>query len=296
MMHRSLLILLFGGLIMLTGCKNSPKSMADLKDGSPADSMMYYFGQMQANNYFQDAETDTLLRSEEAREEFMKGFRKALDLDHDNAAYNKGLELGLRLAVRLREFEDRYGVKFPEDVMAASLENALKSYNDPNFNIASAQKGFYKFKDSFELKAAHRDVKAAQGNLSKDAKARGFKMVSDTLYAKDVTPGSGQVFKMGDRVAVEVLVTTLDGEEVVTRQFPDSITLGEGRVPDIVRVGILTMKPGQTRQFMTTPRTLLGKRYQVYKLPPEQPVIFTVKANQGGGNAGATAATPTEVE
>lgn len=294
MMHRKIFLMLSVALLFMTGCKNSPKSISDLKDGTPADSMMYYFGQMQASNYFQDAETDTLLRTEEARQEFIDGFREAMKMDHDNAAYNKGLELGLRLAVRLREFEQRYGVKFPENVLAASLENSLK--NDSSFNIVDAQKGYYKIKDRFELTAAQKDVSDALENLSKGAKERNFTMLSDTLYAKDVTSGSGPNFKLGDRLAVEVTASTLEGQEIVTRQFPDSITLGEGRVPAVVRVAILSMKPGQTRQFMTTPRTLLGKRYAVYKLPPDKPVIFTVKAIQGGVKAGADAGGPTEAE
>ena len=109
MTHKNLLIALMGALLVLTGCKNSPKKLSDLKGGTPADSMMYYFGQMQAGNYWQDAETDTLLRSDDSREEFMKGFRAAMGMDTDDPAYNKGLQLGLRLAVRLREFKERYG-------------------------------------------------------------------------------------------------------------------------------------------------------------------------------------------
>lgn len=294
MTHRIFLFLLSCTLLAMTGCKDSPKSMSDLKGGTPADSMMYYFGQMQASTYWQDAESDTILRSEKSREEFMKGLRAAMAMDEDNSAYNRGLQLGLRLAIRLREFKDRYGVDFPEEVLAAALENSLKS--DTGLNLAAAQKGFYAIKDRLELQAARKDVEKATGNLAKDAKARGFKMLSDTLYSKSVTPGHGPNFKMGDRLAVEVTASTLDGKEIVTRQFPDSITLGEGRVPVAVRTAIFTMKSGETCQFMTTPRSLLGKRYAIYKLPADQPVIFTVKANQGAGVSGVKPDAATEVE
>lgn len=283
-MHKKFLIFILPALLFV-GCKKSPHSLADLKDGTPADSMMYYFGQMQADNYWQDAETDTTLRSEEARSEFIKGFRAALDMESSDKAYNKGLELGLRLAIRLREFEHRYGVKFPESVLAASLENALK--DDNREKVAVAQQGFYRLKDRFELKAAKKDVEGAKGKLATASQKQGFKMLSDTLFFKDVAPGeAGPKFKDGDRVAVEVTASKLNGEEIVARQFPDSITLGkEARVPGIVMMGIQTMTNGQTRSFMTTPRTLFGKRYAVYNLPADEPVIFTVKAGKNTGVA-----------
>lgn len=274
-MHKRFLLLLLPAL-MLVGCGDKPKDISDLKDATPADSMMYYFGAMQANSFWQDAESDTTLRSEEARREFIEGFRAAMKMDKDDSSYNKGLQLGLRLALRLREFENRYGVKFSEEILASSLENFLRS--DSLVNIADAQRGFYKIKDRLDLATANKEIEGAKGNLAQESKSRGFTMVSDTLYGKDITPpGPGPKIKEGDRVAVEVTASTLDGKEIVARQFPDSLTIGSGRVPRIVGLGIQTMTPGQTRTFMTTPRTLFGKRYALYNLPSEQPVIFTVK-------------------
>lgn len=277
-MHRLLLLLILPALL-LAGCGKSPKSIADLKEGNAADSMMYFFGEMQAHNYWTDAQSDTILRSEEARKAFMEGFRTAIGLDEDDAAYNKGLQLGLRLGVRLREFESRYGIEFPEDVLADALENSLR--NDSSFKIAEAQKGFYLIKDRLELAAATKEIEKSKKNLAKEGKKMGFKMLNDTLYALDITQGTpGPKFRGEDKVAVEVIASTLDGQEIVTRQFPDSVVVGEGRFPEIVRQAILTMNNGQTRKFMTTARTLFGKRYAVYKLPYDQPVMFTVKAER----------------
>ena len=266
---------------MLIGCGNKPKDISEIKDATPADSMMYYFGEMQANAFWQDAQTDTLLRSEEAREAFLKGCEEAIRLDKDNEAYNKGLQLGVRLALRLREFEERYGVEFPKEVLIASLQNGLKS--DSGINISDAQKNFYKYKGQFEQKASKKEIEDAKVLLAKEGAARDFQMLNDTLYAKDIVPGEkGPNLKEGDRVSIEVTVSTLEGKEVVARQFPDSITIGEGRAPEVVRNALYTMTSGQTRQFMTTPRTLFGRRYAIYNLPHEEPVIFTVKADKSG--------------
>ncbi|MCH5214454.1 MAG: FKBP-type peptidyl-prolyl cis-trans isomerase [Muribaculaceae bacterium] len=279
-MKRIYLLLLPVMLLCSCGGK-SPKSLEELKEGTPADSMMFYFGQIQANNYFMDMETDTMLRSPEARAQFMEGLRKAMELekDFDHVAYNKGLKEGVRLAIRLREFESRYGCEFPESVLLSSIETALKS--DTGVNVAEAQKGFYKIKDRFELQAGEKELEQSRKLLAKEAPGRGFEMVSDTLYAKDVTPGNGGVrFKDGDRVAAEVTATTLDGKEIETRQFPDSITIGAGRVKRVVCLAMHTMTDGQTRSFMTTPRTLFGKEYKGLYLTADEPVIFTVKVTR----------------
>lgn len=291
-MHKISLLLL-AVAIMVVGCsKDSDKKKFEFEEISnlgeikekkqqvlPSDTMMYYFGAMQASNYFQDAESDTIFKTDKAKEEFMKGFRTAVVMDGDDSAYNQGLQLGLRLGLRLREFEERYGMDFSEDILAASLQYYL---NHPDsLNILEAQKAFYNVKDRLEVKAAQKDVAGAKANLSKFSKEMGFSMVSDTLYAKDITPkGAGPLFKDGDKVAVDVTAYTLDGEEIVTRQFPDSLVIGEGRVPRVVCLGMHTMTSGQTRQFMTTPRTLFGKRLRIYNLDPDQPVLFTVKAEQ----------------
>ena len=295
-MHKNLILITLGGLLMLTGCNKSPKSISDLKGSETQDSMMYYFGEMNANNYWQDAETDTTLRSEESRKEFIDGFRAGIAMDRGNAAYNKGLQLGVRLGIRVREFEDRYGVKLPEEILAAALENCLN--NGPeSFNVAEAQKGFYAIKDRYEFDATEKDIKAATGNLEKVAKEMGFTKLSDTLYVKVVSPGNGPKFKLGDRIPLEATASTLNGNDLVTKQFPDSVTLGEGRLRPVVREAVLSMKDGSTCQFMTTPRTLLGKRmHTVYKLPADEPVIFTVKAGQGAGRGAVSPGTPIEVE
>lgn len=276
-MKKILLFSMFA--VLLSGCGHGSKDISELKDATPADSMMYYFGEMQAYNYWQDAETDTMLRSESAKREFIQGFRTAMKLDSDDAAYNKGLQLGLRLAIRLREFNKRYGEKFSEEVLIESLEKFLKEDND--INVIDAQKEYYRHKDRFEMKAADGELGDAKLKLARRGASRGFELINDTLYALDVTPPTtDRNFKEGDRIAVAITVSTLDGKEVVTRQFPDSITLGEGRVPEVVKNAIYTMTDGQTRQFMTTPRTLLGKRYVAYKLPSDEPVIFTIKVHR----------------
>lgn len=275
-MHKS--IALFALSLLFLSCGNKPDNLSEIKDASPADSMMYYFGQMQANNFWQDAESDTLLRTEKGREEFMRGFRAAMEMESSDDAYNKGLQLGLRLAIRLREFNAAYGMEFPEEVLAASLERSLSS--DTAFNITDAQKNYYRIKDRLDLEKGQRESGKAKEKLAQIGKKQGFVCVSDTLYAKDITdPGKGPKFKDGDYIAIDLSTATLDGREL-GRQFPDHITIGEGRVPKIICLATHTMTDGQTRIFLTTPKTLFGNQYSKYQLESDEPVIFTIKATR----------------
>lgn len=277
-MHKKILLMMTPALLLLTAsCGHKPTPISEMKNASAADSMMYYFGEMQAAYYWQDAETDTLLRTQASRDDFMKGFKAAMKMDDDNSAYNKGLQLGLRLALRVREFQQRYGTDFSEDMLAESMEYFLR--NDSAFDIREAQREYYALKNRYEFDKASAEIEDAVVNLRTRGAAKGFSAVNDTLYVKDVTPArTGRFLQEGDRIAIEISVSTIDGHEVVARQFPDSITLGEGRIPEIVRNAIYTMADGQTRQFMTTPRTLFGRRYSLYNLPYDEPVVFTIKA------------------
>ena len=264
-------------IFSLASCGGGNKTSLDGKDDTPADSMMYYFGIMQANNFWQDAENDTLLRTQEGRDNFIKGFEDAMKMESDNDAYNQGLQLGLRLAIRLREFKALYGMDFPEEMLVASFAQSLK--DDHNFNVADAQKEFYKIKDRLDLQKRCDEVAGAKKNLGKIAGKEGFTMVSDTLYAKDVTAaGAGPKFKDGDHVKIELTAATVEGK-AIERQFPDNITIGEGKVPRVVCLGLHTMTDGQTRSFMTTPRTFL-KRPELYGLEPDEPVVFTIKVTR----------------
>lgn len=265
-------------LLLLCACGGKPDKISEIKDPTPADSMMYYFGIMQANNFWQDAENDTILRTPEGKDQFLRGFRAALGMESDNDCYNRGLQLGLRLAIRLRQFEKDYGVEFSEDILAATLAQYLEG--DSAIDISAAQKGYYKIKDLLDLKKGVKEGESAKKALAQRAKDDGYVMVSDTLFAKDVTaPGAGPKFKDGDRISIQLNTATLDGREL-GRQFPDSLTIGEGRVPRTICLAIHTMTNGQTRMFMTTPQTLFGNQYSKYQLRSDEPVVFTVKATR----------------
>lgn len=267
-------------IALLASCGSKSGDISEMKDATPADSMMYYFGMMQANNYLHDGESDTLFLTEKGKEAFMKGFRKGLNSDKDDPCFNKGYQEGLRLAIRLREFEQQYGTTFPKDMLADAMEAAIQSKED--IDVAAAQKAYYKIKDRLDVDKVGREKPASEEALAKAAKKLEMTMVSDSLYAKDITaPGKGPKFKDGDKIDLQLNAATLNGQEL-GRQFPSQIVLGEGRVPAVVRLAIYTMTDGQTRTFLSTPQAMFGHGFEKYHLTPSDPVVFTIKANKAG--------------
>lgn len=267
-------------LLPLLACVSCGKSKDanDLTDASPADSLMYYFGEMQAYNYFHDAQADTILKSDEAKKAFMEGFRKGLDSEKDDPAYNKGIQEGLRLAIRLKELQKAYGMEFPESMLADAFELYLN--DEDGIQIADAQKEYYKIKDRLDIEKGLREDDSSRKALAKAAEKEHFIMISDTLYGKDVTAATpGPKFRDGDKVEISLTAATLNGSPL-GKQFPPKIEIGAGRVPRVVCLAICTMTNGQTRTFMTTPQALFGKQYERYHLTATDPVIFTIKAER----------------
>ena len=62
-------------LCAAVACDRNPKNIDDIADPTPGDSLMYYFGQMQADNYWRQTQNDSAMSSEEARTEYMRAWR-----------------------------------------------------------------------------------------------------------------------------------------------------------------------------------------------------------------------------
>lgn len=263
--------------LVLASCDGKPEKMADIPNASAEDSLIFYYGQMNANNYWYDALSDTILKTEDARKEFLEGFKSGLNDGKDNDPYNKGLQLGARLASRIHDFEKAYNLSFSRDILIASLEAGLK--NDSSINLTEAQTNFYKIKDRFEVDKGIREAGLSRKALAKAASKMQMRQISDTLYFKEVSPGQGAKLKNGDKVEILVTASTIDGN-VIAKQFPPKITIGEGRVRKILCEALLNMSDGETKIFMTTPKALLGREFEKYFISAQDPVYFSVKATR----------------
>ena len=109
---KALSIVLVGGALALSSCSGGGSSTADnLKDAAPGDSLLYYFGQIQAAEYWRQAESDTTLRDEKSREDFMRGVKAGMDAVRSEDAYNQGVYLGVQMAMQIKESEEAYGIR-----------------------------------------------------------------------------------------------------------------------------------------------------------------------------------------
>ena len=263
--------------VLFYSCGNNSGKISEMKNATAEDSIMYYYGQINANNFWLDAQSDTILKTEEGRKQFIEGFKAGLRSGGEGHAYDRGLQMGARLALKVHNYEQAYNLSLPMDVLVTSFMEGL---NSDSVDVSDAQKNFYKIKDRFEVDKGERESGIAKKALANSAKEAGLTIISDTLYARDVTAAKGgAIFKDGDKVEIELTANTVDGH-IIGKQFPPKIKIGEGRVPPVVCLALKTMADGQTRLFMTTPKALFGKQFERYFISAQDPIFFTIKASR----------------
>lgn len=132
-------------LAALSSCSHgNDAAKSGLEGLSQGDSLLYYYAQMRAHEYWHEADNDTSMRSRHQRELFLEGLRAGIDAvrEKENAAnYNRGVRLGVHMAMNMLEFERTYGVSLDHDVLTGSFSEALRGDNDiPELEY---QKRFY---------------------------------------------------------------------------------------------------------------------------------------------------------
>ena len=148
---KALSIVLVGGALALSSCSGGGSSTADnLKDAAPGDSLLYYFGQIQAAEYWRQAESDTTLRDEKSREDFMRGVKAGMDAVRSEDAYNQGVYLGVQMAMQIKESEEAYGIKCNKGVLLDAIKGGLA--NDSAVNIGEANMAFRGIIDNLEAR------------------------------------------------------------------------------------------------------------------------------------------------
>ena len=264
---------------MLASCSNEKggdagRSIADYGELTTADSLLYYFGQLRAADYWQYAKSDSVLASRESRDEYLKGLRAGLDAARTGDAYNQGLYVGVQLAMNMKEFTDEYGVELNRKLVYNAIEDGLA--NDSAVNTVEANRMFRQVLEVLNTQKEAKDRETSIATLSEAAKAGKWQKISDTLYGGLVkAAGEGAVVKTGDMVGIEVEINDTDGREIDRRSM-ERTRVGQS-FPGPITDAINTMKIGETRTFYTTAPAMFGRMMGRYNLKATQVLAFTVK-------------------
>lgn len=251
-------------------------SISDLKDADAVDSLMFYYGQRMSADYWLMAQGDSAMKTAEAREEYMRGFRAGMAAVKSDEAYNNGLMSGLQQALNIKGFEKEYGVKIKPEVLTAAMEAGLK--NDSAVDNSVAAREFTRIMRDMDSRKEAADREASRQTLKQEAVARKMTKVNDDLYgANPKTQGNGELIKPGDRVSVVCDIDRVGGDNVDRLASPD-VNVGS-TMPGPLTEALLTMKRGETREFLTTAAALYGRMYQRRGLEANTMLLLTLTAN-----------------
>lgn len=265
---------------LLASCSggDSAKSGDNLAGASAADSLIYYFGQIRASEYWREAANDSTLRDEAAIQAYMRGVRAGLDAVRQNdEQYNQGLFMGIQLAMNMSQFEKDYDIKLDRQALAKSMAEGLR--NDSAVNMQEAQKGFYGVMAGLNAAREQRDREASAKALEAAGAKLGMEQVNPVLWAgKPVIHGPGTPLEQGDRVRVHIAATTESGAPINVR-MPGEVTIGDRYVSAPIGDAVAAMHLGEKRRFATTASTLFSSRASQLHLEPSEIVLLSIEVS-----------------
>ncbi len=271
----SILSIAAAGLLLAScsGADSTPKTSAD--ESAKADSLIYCFGQLRGSEFLNEAKTDTLLSAKYARQEYLSGVKAGLAaVKAKKEAYNKGLFLGMQMAMNIQGFEDEYGIRLSDKLFLEGLSKTLES--DTAMNSSELQAVFYRLMNEMNEQKAQRDKEAAESVLKKEAEAKGLTLVADGVYGK-LTVSKGERIKEGDKIDDDIVVTTLDGREIAA-PFPKSMIVGQRLQNSPISAVLTSLSSGEKGTFLTTAYHLFGQRASQMGLKSDEILQFTITA------------------
>lgn len=122
-----------------------------------------------------------------------------------------------------------------------------------------------------------RDKAESQESLKKVAETAGLPKINDDLYGK-VTEANNDTIKLaeGDEINLFAKATNEAGEAVSLPMPPKGKIGNKRNFPEVVSDAVLTLKNGETGEFMTTAHALMGQRASQAGLEPTDVVTLTL--------------------
>ncbi|MDE7402715.1 MAG: hypothetical protein K2M87_04805 [Muribaculaceae bacterium] len=265
-------------ILSLTGCdRNKPMTIADLENPTTEDSLVYYFVQIRANEYWQKIDNDTTLRSPEEREKFLEGLKAGIDLiKRDNESFNNGVRFGTKLAKNLYAFEKYYGVTTDHELLIKSFESGLRGIND--IPVLKYQEKFYELLNRVKQREASENLKKARMALIAEAREQKLHKYTENLYGKITRRGSGPTAKIGDEVHPTIHYEQADGDDF-TMPTPGRVLIGAPGLPTVYNEIFTRLGKGDAGVFATPAEAIFGARTQIMGLEPDDILVVTVTIN-----------------
>lgn len=265
--------------IGMTSCdSHEGKDISQYNDASSADSLLFYYVQLRAHEYWELAEKDTSLRSPEARARFLEGLEKGFNsIKTGDADYNRGVELGVRMAINLQKFEKMYDVDIHKDMAVPSFRYGLRDGADiPEFNY---QESFYRILNRLKQVQRDRDHEKARLSLVEEAREQQMSKISDDLYYRLLKKGEGPYAQYGQSAYVVVNYERADGEDIAVPS-PGLVTIGALGVPEVLNRSYSRLNKGSVALFATTAEALFGSRTYIMGMKPEDVLLVTITLNE----------------
>lgn len=293
------IIAIAAGLLLFTSCGPEKGESIDKMSGlSQTDSLMYYFGQQRAAEYWRGSARDTVMKTQEARDAYLEGIKSGMDLvknlSKDNAAddsYNMGVYMGVQLAMNLNEFAKQYGDQPNKQVLLKSIAYGLSS--DTTVNEMEAQEKFYSIMTELNVKKEAADKQAAAASLETEVKNLGMEKVADNLYGKVTKNSAGAQITTDDKVTVDIAVKKVNGEPLEI-PFPEQIDLNSQNVIGVFKDAILKLHVGETGEFATSAYEIFGQQAHQLGLEPNDVLLITINALSSEKNGEAAEPKPGE--
>lgn len=261
---------------VIASCGHKGKELSEYKNTSTGDSLLYYYVQMKAREYWERATNDTALRSRQQRDIFLKGVENGISQVTDDDNYNMGLRLGIRLAYNLREFEKKYDVDLNDDILIESLRNGLE--DESQMPALEDQKEFYRLLDKMKTILKNKKRGEADKALAKEASARGLVKLSDKLYYKIVRKGTGENVKNGDVINIAADYERTSGDNLGLPS-PITVSVGDSELPKVMDLAYKQLNHGATAVFATTAYSLFGSRTSIMGLEDDEIVFVSMILN-----------------
>lgn len=280
MKFKSILAIAATGLLLAAcqgGVSSDNKGLGELKNASAADSLIYYFGQMEGSKFHKKAEKDTTFNNTQAKKAYIQGVQAGMNAaKNGNEAYNQGLFLGMQMAMNFQQFKEDYGIDLNKQLFMSSLSSAINA--DSLSDFQEMQREFYRLIGKFNEERDARDKAAAVETLTQEAQKMKLAKISDDVFGEVTVKTDSVALKAGDNVAFEMNVTDLNGK-VINSPMPKKGKIGARNLVAPLNDMLSSLKSGESGKFITSARALFGARVNQMGLEPTQVMVVDLKAS-----------------